>query len=56
VSNELVVGRDGRIYIICGEPKAGYRVYAVNEEPFASYERKYEARRDLMHGRLEAPS
>jgi hypothetical protein len=56
VSLEVVSGRDGRVYVIDGGPREGYDVFAVAEEPFAHYARKYEARRDLMHGRLEAPS
>jgi hypothetical protein len=55
MSREIVVGRDGRLYVIDGVPGA-YDVHAVDEESIARYTHKFEARRDLMHGRLEAPS
>lgn len=56
MSIEVVVGRDGRLYVIAGSPPEGYDVFAVTAAPIARYDRKYEARRDLMHGRLEVES
>jgi hypothetical protein len=52
VSNEIVTGRDGRIYVIVGGPHEGYDVHVVGDEPIARYDRKSDARKDLMHGRL----
>jgi len=54
MSVEIVTGRDGRLYVIEGVQGA-YDVHVVAEESIGRYERKYEARRDLLHGRLEAP-
>jgi len=55
VSSELVVGHDGRMYVIEGVPGA-YDVHVVAEESIGRYTRKYEARHDLHTGHLEAPS
>ena len=51
-----VVSAHGRLYVIDGTPADGYDIHAVTATPFAHYDRKYEARRDLLHGRLEGPS
>jgi hypothetical protein len=49
VSREIVVGRDGRLYVIVGDPRDGYDVHPVAETALARYDHKFEARRDLMH-------
>jgi hypothetical protein len=53
VSVEVTQGTGGRLFVITGDPEAGYEVRPVGE-PVAWYERKFVARQDIRSGAIEA--